>query len=114
MKGDNILVSQEDRLNQFAERYGDEMASDIIGHSLYENYWKEILNNSSSPQESWDIKSTNFNVRDSLYCSFNEKKNIVHGSNGIIPTDIRIFFKAFFNSERCTSSSSQNGPLSRS
>jgi len=41
----NVLVVQEDLLNRYAEHY-EKLDSDITGHSLNENYWKGILNNS--------------------------------------------------------------------
>ena len=71
-KEGNVIVSQEDQLNRFAEHY-EELASDITGHSLNENYWKRILNNSSSPQESWDINQPISMSEIHSTCSFNEK-----------------------------------------
>jgi len=41
-----VLVFQKDQINL------GELASNIIDHSLNETYWKGILNNFSSPQES--------------------------------------------------------------
>jgi len=42
-----------DNSNRFAEHY-KELASDITGHSLNENYWSRQFNNSST-SETWDI-----------------------------------------------------------
>ena len=97
-KEGNVLVSQEDQLNRFAEHY-EELASDITGHSLNENYWKRILNNSSSPQESWDINQP-ISMSEIQSTVLSMKNNKAPGPDGI-PTE---FFKAFFNSESRTSS----------
>ena len=97
-KEGNVLVSQEDQLNRFAEHY-EELASDITGHSLNENYWKRILNNSSTPQESWDINQP-ISMSEIHSTVLSMKNNKAPGPDGI-PTE---FFKAFFNSESRNSS----------
>ena len=88
-KEGNVLVSQEDQLNRFAEHY-EELASDITGHSLNENYWKRIFNNSSSPQESWDINQP-ISMSEIHSTVLSMKNNKAPGPDGI-PTE---FFKVF-------------------
>ena len=101
----NVLVVQEDLLNRYAEHY-EKLDSDITGHSLNENCWKGILNNSHLLRNHGTLINRSISMSEnSLYCSFNEKiNNKVPGPDGILTK----LFKAFFNSESTTYS--QNDP----
>jgi len=97
VKAGNVLVSQENQLHRFAEYY-EELISDITNHSLNENYWKEIMNNSSSPQESWNIKNQSILLREInvIVFFFNEKMKKITKYLVLMVYQQSFFLKYFF------------------
>jgi len=63
-----------------------------VGHSLNENYLEGILNNYSSPQESWDINQP-ISMSEIHSTVLLIKKN--NKTNGSIDIPSRIFLRTF-------------------
>jgi len=101
-KNGNFLTSQNEQLNRFAEHYQD-LASDITGHSLDDQYWKNILANSPISNEAWDINQP-ITMAEIESTVFSMKNNKAPGPDGI-PSE---FFKAFFDPNRPSSNGNDN------
>jgi len=101
-KNGNFLTSQNEQLNRFAEHYQD-LASDVTGHSLDDQYWKNILANSPISNETWDINQP-ITMAEIESTVFSMKNNKAPGPDGI-PSE---FFKAFFDPNRPSSNGNDN------
>jgi len=53
-KQGNFVFSHSDQLNRFAEHYS-ELASDVIQHSLDNEYWENLFGIDPNNNPTWDI-----------------------------------------------------------